>query len=307
MHHCLLHLPAPFALPLALTACLACGVGLADEASSQAGDEAAIRQRAKDYLAAIERGDGEEIASFWTADGDYVDDAGQAVNGRRLAQRTGDRSDEQGDGGRLAVTVVSIRFITPDVAIEDGALGLPSAPSGEPVVRRYTAIWARQDGKWMLDGVRELAARAGSHADHLSALSWMLGEWISDDEQHSVQLTCARSADGHFLLREIEVGLPGREPLRVTQRIGWDAHDRQIKSWTFDSEGGHGDGLWFHQDGRWIVEAAGVLPNGSIATGTNVFAADGEDSFVWESANAEIDGEPSPNHKVRMVRKAAEN
>lgn len=38
------------------------------------------------YLRAIERGDPEEIASFWTEDGDYVSDSGQSVTGRQLAK-----------------------------------------------------------------------------------------------------------------------------------------------------------------------------------------------------------------------------
>lgn len=89
----------------------------------------------------------------------------------------------------------------------------------------------------------------------------------------------------------------------MTQRIGWDAHEKQIKSWTFDSRGGYSDGLWFHQEGRWIVEAASVLPDGRVATGANVYVRDGDDAFVWEANHAEIDGKPQPDRKVRLVRK----
>jgi hypothetical protein len=86
----------------AVLACLACGDTLADEPASQERDRAALRQRTKDYLDAVERGDGVEIASFWTADGDYVDEAGQSVNGRRLA-RQATRSREETEPRRVAV------------------------------------------------------------------------------------------------------------------------------------------------------------------------------------------------------------
>jgi len=223
---------------------------------------------------------------------------GKAVEGRRLArQRTA--SQENHNDSRLAATVESIRFITPQVAVEDGAL---ARATDAGAMLRYTAIWTKQGEAWLLDGVRESAVLAPPH-EPLNDLNWMLGDWISDDDHHSVRLACAWSADKHFLLREIDVILPERGPLHVTQRIGWDAHEKQIKSWTFDSEGGHAEGLWFQSGGHWIVESASVLPNGSIATGTNIYDRDGDDAFTWESENAEIDGEPKPDRKVRMVRK----
>ena len=262
-------------------------------------DEAAIRQRGKDYIAAIKRGDGDEIASFWTAEGTFVDEAGHAVNGCVLCRAARAAPDEP---SRVTVTIDSIHFVTPDVAVEDG--GVTSAPgvlSGS-TARRYTAIWVRQKGKWLLDGVRESAVPAVTHNDRLRELNWMVGDWISDDDGKMVHLSCKWSTDKKFLLREIDVRLPEREPLHVTQRIGWDPREKQIKSWTFDSEGGHGDGLWFHNDEKWVVEAQSILPDGSRATGTHLMAQDGDDAFVWESTNGEIEGEPMPERKVRMIR-----
>jgi uncharacterized protein (TIGR02246 family) len=287
-------------LAAGLVVCLACGRGWADEAS-RGSDEAALRQRAKDYLDAIERGDREEIASFWTAEGDYIDEAGQAVKGRRLARQAAPKAEEEGERRRLAHTG-SIRFVTPDVAIEDAAISIAPAPLGRPVIKRFTAIWTRQDGKWLLDGVRELAAPMMSHHDHLSGLSWMLGEWASEDGGKTLRLTCKWSDDEQFLVREIDVNLQDRENLHVTQRIGWDAREKQIKSWTFDSQGGHGLGLWFGKSDRWIVEAESVLPDGSRSTGTNVYSPDGADAFTWQATNVETNGEPMPDRSIRMVR-----
>ncbi|HWB10939.1 MAG TPA: nuclear transport factor 2 family protein [Pirellulales bacterium] len=288
------------ALAAGLVVCLACGRGWADEAA-RGSDEAAIRQRTKDYLDAIRRGDAKEIASFWTAEGDYVDETGQAVNGRHLAQRAATKTDDENEPRRLAHTG-SLRFITPDVVIEDATITVDPAPLGPALSRRFTAIWTRRDGKWLLDGVRELAAPVISHHDHLGALSWMLGEWASDDGGKTLHLVCKWSDDEQFLIREIDVELPERGRLHVTQRIGWDAHEKQIKSWSFDSQGGHALGLWFGKPDRWIIEAESVSPDGSRSTGTNIYSPDGPDAFVWEATNVEINGEPTPDRSLRMVR-----
>lgn len=289
----------------AIAALLTCSRVFSDDPSPVAKAESVIRQRANDYLLAIERGDADEIASFWTKDGDYLDDSGRAVKGRELAKRAEARSARRGGARRVEIQVESLRFITPDVAIEDGAVSETKGPLGEEVVRRYTAIWVRKDDAWLLDGVRELAAPATQQQNPLNELAWMLGDWCSDDDDQGIRLVCTWSDDKHFLLREIDVSTPERGPLHVSQRIGWDAREKQIKSWTFDSEGGHGEGLWFRSRDHWIVEAASVHSDGSRATGTNIYTQDGRDSFTWQATNSETDGEPMPDREVRMVRRKA--
>lgn len=267
-------------------------------------DEVAIQQRGNDYIAAVRRGDAAEIASFWMADGDYIDAAGVSVNGRVLArQAKGPRSEDE--ASRLRLTVESIRFVTPDVAVEDGGITSAHGALTGSFSRRYTAIWVRQAGKWLLDGVRESNVPAATHFDWLRKLDWMVGEWVSDDDGKTVGLSCKWTPDKNFLVREIDVSPPGRQPLHVTQRIGWDEREKQVKSWTFDSEGGHGDSLWFDKGDRWVIEAQSVLADGGLATGTNVLARDGDDAFLWESSNGQIDGEPVAAQKVRMVRTAS--
>lgn len=298
-HHALLGLALT-----AFAACLTYCHVFADQPVSAARDEATIRKRANEYLRAIERGGPDEIASFWTVDGDYIDVSGQALKGRQLAKRAEARAAPDENARRLEIVVESLRFITRDVALEDGALRVADAPLGQAVARRYTAIWVRKDDTWLLDGVRELAAPA-TPQNHLADLAWMLGDWGSDDEDQSIRLTCTWSKEKHFLLREIDVSTPEHGPLHVSQRIGWDARDKQIKSWTFDSEGGHGEGLWFRSRGRWIVEAASVHSDASRATGTNIYTQDGPDSFTWQATNSETDGEPMPDREVRMVRREA--
>lgn len=273
----------------------------AQESKSPVSDEVAIRQRGKDYVAAVRRGDGRAIAAFWTADGSYVDETGASAKGRELAKNA-KASREDAGARRLTVNVESIRVIAPDVAVEDGSLISPPGPLSASNARRYTAIWVRQEGTWLLDSVREANIRLARHGEQLGDLDWMVGDWVSEDDDQTVRLSCKWSDDKNFLLREIKVKLPEREPLLVTQRIGWDARESQVKSWTFDSEGGHGDSLWFRKGDQWIIEARSTLSDGAQVTGTNRLTKDGDDAFVWESSNGEIEGEPVGNLKIHMIR-----
>lgn len=276
---------------------------LAAEPNSREADKAAIRRRAKAYFQAVEQGDAAQIASFWTSEGDYIDDNGEAVKGRDLARQKAERSEAKGDTERLIARPDVLRFVTPDVAIEDGSVCHDRPPIGNSVVRRYTAIWVRRGGNWLLDGVRERPAPAQAEdGSHLKDLAWMVGKWTSDDGGASLRCACQWSEAEHFLLREIEVNLPGEKPLRVSQRIGWDSREKQVKSWAFDSLGGHGEALWFRRGDRWVVEGERIMADGSRSTSTTVFSHEGADRFTWHVINVEIDGAPAPDRSLRMVR-----
>ena len=161
----------------------------------------------------------------------------------------------------------------------------------------------RLDGTWLLDSVRELAGLPRSRQIPLDDLTLMQVERISAGGDETIRVSCKQSPDKHFLLLEMDISRSGEEEsLHVSQRIGWDAREKQIKSWAFDSAGGHGDGLWFRKNDGWIVEATRVLPDGGRATSTNKYALDGPDAFVWQVTNWEIDGEPKADLSMRMVR-----
>ena len=54
----------------------------ADQAGQRAADEATIRQATKDFVLAFNSGDSKAAAAFWTEEGDYVGDDGDAVRFR---------------------------------------------------------------------------------------------------------------------------------------------------------------------------------------------------------------------------------
>ena len=87
--------------------------------------------------------------------------------------------------------------------------------------------------------------------------------------------------------------------------IGWDPQSGQIKSWLFDSNGGHGEGLWTRTgDKEWVVKAQGVLRDGRPTSATQIHTIINKDSVKTSSIDRIIGGQVAPDiADVVMVRK----
>lgn len=267
-------------------------------------EAATIRQAAKEYVAAVNRGDADAIAAFWTEEGDLVDGSGRVSKGRDLAKAAAARERGAEAEARLAVTVDSIRFLTPEIAVEDGTVE-SHGDAGQLMFGRYSAIWVKRDDKWLLDTVRETAVRRQTHHDHLRQLAWMVGTWREEGPKPTVEMTCQWSPDKNFLLREIKITPPGEDPFTVSQRIGWDPSIRKIKGWTFDADGSFGEGEWSRDGQRWSVSSTGVLKDGQTIEAKTVYTRVGDDAFTSESSGFGQSGLPIPQHKLKLVRKPA--
>jgi len=194
------------------------------------------------------------------------------------------------------------------VAIEDGSSRCV-CEEGSPGHRSlYTTVHAKVDGEWLVVSSREYAAPGQpEHALHLRQLDWLLGEWIDQDDDSVVQFHCAYSDDGHYLLREFTISVAGEKVITGTQRIGWDPASGKLRSWTFDSAGGHFEGVWVHDDDRWYLNSSGITSDGRAASGTAIFTPVSPHTMTWQVVNREIGGVRRPDREeVIMVRTAPE-
>ena len=105
------------------------------------------------------------------------------------------------------------------------------------------------------------------------------------------------------MIQEYAIKEANGELFTVTQRVGYDPLTNQLKSWTFDSRGGYGEGFWTRDGNVWEVESAGVLSNGGQGTSLNLWRFGDDDHFEWESRDREIDDVPVPNVSVKFTRK----
>ena len=173
---------------------------------------------------------------------------------------------------------------------------------------RFTALLVRRDGKWKIAEIREHAAPPAdvSPYERLRDLEWMVGDWVDESDNSRVQSSVRWADNQSYLVRTYKIEMPGEKGSSGTMFIGWDPQSGQIKSWLFDSNGGHGEGLWTRTgDKEWVVKAQGVLRDGRPTSATQIHTIINKDSVKTSSIDRIIGGQVAPDIvDVVMVRKA---
>ena len=137
----------------------------------------------------------------------------------------------------------------------------------------------------------------------LEVLDWMAGTWVDAGEDATVVTECSWTKNRKFLKRSFKVKIDEEVTLEGDQFVGWDPISGQIRSWTFDSEGGIGEGLWIQDGKRWLVKVSFVLADGARASALSVYTHVDADTIRWQSTNREIAGELQPSiPEVTVVR-----
>ncbi len=276
-----------------------------------AAAEAAIRSAAAAYREALARGDAAAIRAAWTTDGDLVDGFGGVVPAGDLAEAGGQRAGEQRPVAAAGET--RLRFITPDVALEDGTCEASVPGLSRPLAGSFTAIWVRQGDAWKLAGVREAERPVVADASSLDDLDWMVGDWelvpdegIDSEDAGSMEMTVRWDAARTFLIREARLTPPadsGEPVVQLQQRIGWDPAVGRIRSWSFSTDGSRNEATWFRDGRSWIVRGASVRPDGTQAGSTNIYTYDGTDRCTWRKVWPSL-GSDQLSARATWVRKA---
>lgn len=304
-------------IAFALWTGLYAGFAVAAEPSARDADAAAVRAAAKAYVEALKAGDTKTLAELWTADGDIVDDLGQVLRGRETVA-TPAATPQSENGPEFRITETSLRFLTADVAIEDGQVEVQMPGGGNPLAGRFTATWVREAGSWKIAALREARDPEPTGPELLRDLDWMVGEWKVVDETSSAdagatakpaaEMTMSvRWNDAHtFLLREMRIrpAHAGEKTagLEISQRIGWDPLSRRIRSWAFGSDGSHSEATWTHDGGSWVAHTATVQPDGSQTAAINAYTYDGKDRCTMRSLHTHVGGEHLPPVALTLVR-----
>ncbi len=126
----------------------------AEGATPQAADERAIRAVVQKYVDARELRDPSAIQALFTADADQHTTAGEWRRGRPEVMRGSLASSTENPGTRT-VTIETVRFVTPDVALADGRYEIATGIS----VRRMwtTVVLEREEGAWRITAIRNMA------------------------------------------------------------------------------------------------------------------------------------------------------
>jgi uncharacterized protein (TIGR02246 family) len=266
----------------------------------QSTDEKAIRAVDDAFVSGYNKGDSKSLAALFTEDAEVVEPTGDRYQGRALIEQSFADTFAASRGLKIAFEIDAIRFLSPDVAKEEGRTLITPA-KGAPDSRLYVVLFVKRDGRWLISSAREDLDPLARPHDRLKDLEWMIGDWMDEGADSVVRVHCQWSDDENFLFRTFTVKRQGKPLMTVTQRIGWDPVAHQVRSWEFDSEGGFGEGHWSRDGERWVVKSTGVRPEGVTASSTNVMSQVRADLVKWTSTNRIIGGESIADDDVYVL------
>jgi len=272
-----------------------------DEPSS---DEAAVRKADEVYVRAFNKHDAKALADCWSPEAVYLNRiTGDEVVGRAAIAEQFAAFFEAQPEVKIDLSVESIRFVSPNVAVEEGTAKM-LLPQSDPDEIDYSAVYVRRDGQWLLDRVTDRAKEViASHYEQLKVLEWMIGRWVDKDDRVTIETECNWTKNRNFLTRSFTIEVQGHIDMSGMQFVGWDAAAKTIRSWTFDSDGGFAEATWTRQGDRWFVRNKGVLADGRAASMVNVIRQLDTDSFTWQTVERTVAGELLPNiNEVVIVR-----
>jgi len=123
--------------------------------SDRAADETAIRAVIQAFLDTREKNDAAGLAALMTADVDQRQTSGNLRSGRD-AVVSGSLTTQQSTGGRRTISVDSLRFIGPDVAIADGRYDSVGRADGTDRRMLTSMVLRREGGAWKIAAIRNM-------------------------------------------------------------------------------------------------------------------------------------------------------
>lgn len=264
----------------------------------------AIAKRAEAFVDAFHKGDAKAVAGFWLPDGDFTDRDGHKIVGREAIEKAFAEFFAENKGLKLRIDSDSLRFLTPDTAIEDGTTSVLPPDGAPPTQARYTNVHVKKDGEWYLGSVRSSPVTPPGNSENLRGLEWLVGEWAEDGAKGEVsRITVEWAANQNFLTNEFATTFKDTVIGGGTQWIGWDPAAKTIRSWTFHDHGGFGEGTWTRDGDKWTVKTTAVLPDGQKATATDIVTRIDADTLSFQSKDRVVGDKPAPDIKeIRLKR-----
>lgn len=267
-------------------------------------EQAELNKTAEAFVDAFHKGDAKALAAFYTPDADYVDETGQVYKGRETIEKIYTGFFAENKGLKLRLNIDSRKFPSPGLAIEDGTSVVIPADGSAPLQSRYTNVFVKVDGKWLLSSVREGKASGPSNFEFLRPLEWTIGEWLDAEPGGQVgHVSFVWAPGNNFIISTRTEDLKDTSLLRTTQWIGWDAAAKQIRSWSFQADGGTDLSSWTQSGDSWNIKTDSVLANGSKVSSTSVITPVDKDTITWQMKEQKVDGREIPDTKaVKMKR-----
>jgi uncharacterized protein (TIGR02246 family) len=281
--------------------------GSAVSAAADAPDVVAIKKGEEAFQKAFDAGDAKAVAALWTPDGELVEESGTRIEGRAAIEKRYATFFAANPKLRIKVHVHIIRFPNSETGLEDGSATV-MYPSGIPMNSgNYSVVHVKRDGKWLMWSVHETPAEESAGSPSLERLGWMIGDWTAENKGVDFHLSCRWIADKHFIEQNYFAQRGNKVITSGRQIVGWDPARQKIASWMFTSDGGHAFGLWTPREDGMVVEAEGVLPDGTPTTAVNITRKLDDKAIVWRSTERSAGGTPLADTDEVILRRVKTN
>jgi uncharacterized protein (TIGR02246 family) len=267
----------------------------------ESSDVAAVRTSAEAFTKAFNAGDAKAVASFWTPDGEHTSPDGETLRGRNAIEKAYAEFFKNTPKASVEVKIETIRMLGKHTALEEGTLALKLPGDSSPGVSRYSVLHVHGDDGWKMATVHEWVPDPGELIT-LKDVEWLVGEWSAKSAEAETHVKYAWDEERAFLHGRYTLKRDGKQAGSGTHVIGKNP-DGGLRSWVFDSSGSFGDSVWNLDEGRWVIEAAGTLPDGNEVTAVNLLVPLGPDTFTWQAVERFVGGASLPGTPpIRVTR-----
>jgi len=266
--------------------------------------EATIGREMEATVKAFNAADADALAALFMENGELVDENGNVYAGRAEIAGLFKSFFGKFPKSALEMEVTAVRAIGDTLAVEEGVRRITAEEGTAAAQLRYVAVRDKLADRWPIASYREFADDPlPTPQEMLLPLSFLVGDWVDESPEGRTSISYRWSEDGNFLLGDYVHTEAGSTESRSTQRIGWDAVEGTIRSWTFDADGGFSQGEWTALDDGWVAKSEATMPDGTTASTTVILTVKDQDHFVVRSTDRIVAGAEEPDFELVIARK----
>ena len=258
---------------------------------------------AKQLTDAFNTGNAQAVVDVFLPDGELIDDSGTIHLGHQEIKALVTAFQEAYPGAKTEAQVESVRGVG-GLVLVDGTRVIADKDGKGLSVLRFATIWKKTDAGLKLASLRDVSEPLPpTPHEALEGIAWIVGEWINESGDSKVLLNYRWDDTGNFIVGDISVTAGEQVLMKSFQRIAWDASQGKYRSWTFDSDGGFGEGVWTATPNGLVMQNSAVGPDGLRGTATVKLVSDSKDRFTFEGIHRMSEGIEAPDYQYTVVRK----
>lgn len=262
-----------------------------------------------EVIATFNKHDAKAVGALFTANGELVDADGNVLRTRDALIAHYETVFANAKDSKVSVTTDSVRVINDRLAMYDGIASVKQKNDQGARETRFAAVLTREGDRWQLASIRDLEEMDTGPAailEKLSALKWLIGDWVEEGGSYRVHTSCQWSDDKLSLILKFSITGANLKEMTGTQRITWDAASQKIKSYAYDNLGGHAEALWTFNGEQWIVKSSGANSDGDVTSVTMIYRPIDKGRIDIISRDRVVGDEVMPDVAVTLVPRPPE-